>query len=202
MKTISKSYQVELEIKKSQFICRLFPAKDSTEAKEIIRTISTKYNDATHNCSAYIVIDGEAYDDDGEPSGTAGKPMLNVLKKNNLNNIVAIVTRYFGGIKLGAGGLVRAYGKSVIEALSISDIVEMEEYKTYELSFDYFNIKTIEEYIRNYNIIILNKEFSEKVNYKIAIKKEEDIEPFKEKSKKTAKVEFLNNEYLNLNAKD
>lgn len=198
MKTITKQYQVELEIKKSQFICRIFPAKDLAEAKEIIRDISNKYCDATHNCSAYLVSDGEGYDDDGEPSGTAGKPMLNVLKKNSLNNIVAIVTRYFGGIKLGAGGLVRAYSKSVIEAISISDIVEMEEYAVYDISFDYTNTKIIEEDIRNYNIIILNKKFGEKVSYKIAIKKEEDSLPFKAKVKAKGKIKFLSNEYLNI----
>lgn len=198
MKTIAKPSQVELEIKKSKFICRMFPAKDSAEAKKIISEISTKYSDATHNCSAYVVKDGEGYDDDGEPGGTSGKPMLNVLKKNNLSNIVAIVTRYFGGIKLGAGGLVRAYSKSVIETISLSNIVEMEEYAIYGISFDYSTTKIIEEDIRNYNIAILNKEFGEKIIYKIAIKKEKDIQPFEEKIKLKGKIKFLNYEYLKI----
>jgi len=198
MKTIAKPYQVEIEIKKSQFICRVFPAKNSAEAKEIIIDITKKYNDATHNCSAYIVSDVEGYDDDGEPSGTAGRPMLNVLKKNNLNNIVAIVTRYFGGIKLGAGGLLRAYSKSVIEAVATSDIVEMEEYKIYNLKFDYSDIKTIDNEIRNYNIIILNKKFEEKIQYKIVIEKNKSIKPFEEKIQIIGQVNFLGIEYLNI----
>jgi len=180
MKTIANPHQAEIEIKKSQFICRVFPAKNSAEAKEIIIDITKKYNDATHNCSAYIVSDGEGYDDDGEPSGTAGKPIRNVLKKNELNNIVAIVTRYFGGVKLGAGGLVRAYSNSVIEAIAGSDIVEMEEYKIYNLRFEYSDMKTIENEIRNYNIIILEKSFEEKIQTK-------------------GQVKFLSNEYLNIN---
>jgi len=198
MKTIAKPYQTEIEIKKSQFICRVFPAKNSADATEIIRDISSKYNDANHNCSAYIVSDGEGYDDDNEPSGTAGKPMLNVLKKNDLNNIVAIVTRYFGGIKLGTGGLLRAYSKSVIEALAISDIVEMEEYKIYNLSFEYSYIKTIDNEIRNYNIIILEKDFEESVQCRIAIENDKDIKPFEEKIQNKGQVKFLGIEYLNI----
>ena len=108
MKTIAKPFQTSIDIKKSQFICRLFPAQNEKEAKEIINKISEEYKDATHNCTAYVVSDGEGFDDDGEPGGTAGRPMLNVLKKNEMENIVAIVTRYFEGIKLGAGGLVTA----------------------------------------------------------------------------------------------
>ncbi|WP_225370375.1 YigZ family protein [Methanobrevibacter arboriphilus] len=182
MRTIDKNYKITLEIKRSQFICRIFPAKDSKEAKEIINCISEKYKDATHNCSAYIVTDDEGYDDDGEPGGTAGKPMLNILKKNELTNIVAIVTRYFGGVKLGAGGLVRAYGKSVLEAIKSSKIIEMEKYNIYEILFEYSNIKSIENEIRSSNINILNKEFKEKVNFKIALKTNDNIKYFQEKN--------------------
>ena len=113
MKTIDKAYQNQIDIKKSQFICRLYPAQTEKEAKEIIKEISEQYKDATHNCSAYYVSDGEGYDDDGEPGGTAGRPMLNVLKKNELQNSAAIVTRYFGGIKLGKNLLKNAYEQSI-----------------------------------------------------------------------------------------
>ena len=148
MKTIAKPFQTSIDIKKSQFICRLFPAQTEKEAKEIINEISEKYSDATHNCTAYVVSDGEGYDDDGEPGGTAGRPMLNVLKKNEMENLVAIVTRYFGGIKLGAGGLVRAYSKSVLETLSIAEIVDMELYEIFRFTFEYQHIKTIDGEIR------------------------------------------------------
>ncbi|OQD59171.1 hypothetical protein MBBAR_5c00140 [Methanobrevibacter arboriphilus JCM 13429 = DSM 1125] len=197
MRTIDKNYKITLEIKRSQFICRIFPAKDSKEAKEIINCISEKYKDATHNCSAYIVTDDEGYDDDGEPGGTAGKPMLNILKKNELTNIVAIVTRYFGGVKLGAGGLVRAYGKSVLEAIKSSKIIEMEKYNIYEILFEYSNIKSIENEIRSSNINILNKEFKEKVNFKIALKTNDNIKYFQEKIKQKGKINYLKTEYLN-----
>lgn len=196
MKTIDKNYKITLEIKRSQFICRIFPAKDSKEAKEIINCISEKYKDATHNCSAYIVTDDEGYDDDGEPGGTAGKPMLNILKKNELTNIVAIVTRYFGGVKLGAGGLVRAYGKSVLEAIKSSKIIEMEKYDIYEILFEYSNIKSIENEIRSSNINILNKEFKEKVKFRIALKTNDNIKHFQEKIKQIGKINYLKTEYL------
>lgn len=196
MKTIAESFQAELSIRKSQFICRIFNAHDSVEAKKIIREIKTKYYDATHNCSAYITIDDEGCDDDGEPSGTAGKPILNVLKKNGLKNIVAIVTRYFGGIKLGAGGLVRAYSKSVIEVLSIAEIVEMEPYILYKIIFDYYNIKFIDDEIRNYKIAILDKIFKEKVHYKIAIDENSSIDPFFEKLNLKIKTIRMGEKYL------
>jgi uncharacterized YigZ family protein len=172
MKTIAKKEKTTITIKKSTFISRIFPVKNVKEAKKIIFEVSEKYKDATHNCSAFIVTDGEGFDDDGEPGGTAGKPMLNVLKKNNLNNILAIVTRYFGGIKLGAGGLVRAYSNSVQETLSISETVYMEIYEFYEIIFDYPFIKTVDSELRKNKIRIIKKDFKEKIFYEIAIKKE------------------------------
>ena len=196
MKTIAKSYQADLTIKKSQFICRIFNINKSIEAKKIIQDIKGKYHDASHNCSAYITIDGEGYDDDGEPSGTAGKPMLNVLKKNDLKNILAIVSRYFGGIKLGAGGLARAYSKSVLEVLAIAEIVEMKPYKLYEIIFDYQYIKVIDYEIRNDTIFILNKNFKEKVYYKIAIDENRSITPFFEKLTFKTKTISMGREYL------
>lgn len=198
MKTIDESSQIKLYIKKSQFICRIFPAKDSKEAKNIISKISEKYSDATHNCYAYIVSDDEGYDDDREPGGTAGRPILNILKKNELNNIVVIVTRYFGGIKLGTGGLIRAYSKSIIEAIDNANIVEIRRYKIYELSFEYSNTKFIENEIRNYNIKILDKKFEKKIYYKIAIKDNDNINPFEKKIQEKGTLRYLQNSYLNL----
>ncbi|KZX15620.1 IMPACT family member YigZ [Methanobrevibacter cuticularis] len=197
MKTIAKEFEAEINIKKSRFICRIFPARDSHEAKKIIQRIANKYADATHNCSAYLTQDSEGYDDDGEPGGTAGRPILNALKKNELENIVAIVTRYFGGIKLGAGGLVRAYSKSTIETIAIAEIVEMDIYKIYKIIFDYNNVKDIDNEIRNYNIRILNKKYTDKVIYKIAIKEAAQLDSFTKKFNLNMKVNFLCEEYLN-----
>ncbi|MGL4953515.1 MAG: YigZ family protein [Culicoidibacterales bacterium] len=111
----------EIQIEKSRFICYFSPATSPELAQNFIDIIKKENWDATHNCSAYIVGDQQQFqktNDDGEPSGTAGVPMLEVLKKRNLTNIVVVVTRYFGGIKLGAGGLVRAYTQSVVTALN------------------------------------------------------------------------------------
>ena len=196
MKTIDKFYQNQIDIKKSQFICRLYPAQTESEAKEIIAKISAEYKDATHNCSAYYVSDGEGYDDDGEPGGTAGRPMLNVLKKNELQNSVAIVTRYFGGIKLGAGGLVRAYSKSVLETLAIAEIVEMEKYHIFNFKFDYQHIKLVDSDLRSQKIDIIDKTYDEAVNYKIAIINKERLDNLKEKLAKEVKIDYLGEKYL------
>lgn len=176
MKTIARSSQGEIKIKKSQFVARLFPTSSKDESKRIIENISLKFKDATHNCTAYITSDGEGYDDNGEPAGTAGKPMINVLKKNDLHNITAIVTRYFGGVKLGAGGLVRAYGRAVMEAIENSEIIEVEYYDVYSLEFNYADMKNIENEIRNNNLMVVNKAFSENVEYELVGGRGVDIE--------------------------
>ena len=190
MKTIEKPVKIEIKIKNSIFICRLYPAETQKQTKEIIREISSKYSDATHNCTAYIVSDSEGYNDDGEPGGTAGKPMINALRKNDLHNIVAIVTRYFGGIKLGSGGLVRAYNKSVIEAINESNIIEIEYYDLFEIIFDYNNLKEVEQELRTYKIHITHKDFSEKIKYEIISETSENILKIKEKLKIKAKINF------------
>ena len=196
MKTIAKPFQTSIDIKKSQFICRLFPAQTEKEAKEIINEISEKYSDATHNCTAYIVSDGEGYDDDGEPGGTAGRPMLNVLKKNEMENLVAIVTRYFGGIKLGAGGLVRAYSKSVLETLSIAEIVDMELYEIFRFTFEYQHIKTIDGEIRSKNLAVVEKQYETNVIYFVASNNIEMINNIQEKLVNEVKIEHLGSRFL------
>ncbi len=196
MKTIDKFYQNQIDIKKSQFICRLYPVQTEKEAKEIIAKISEEFKDATHNCSAYYVSDGEGYDDDGEPGGTAGRPMLNVLKKNELQNSVTIVTRYFGGIKLGAGGLVRAYSKSVLETLTIAEIVEMEKYELFSFTFDYQHIKLVDSDLRAQKIDIIDKIYDANVTYIVATENKERLDNLKEKLAKEVKIDYLGNKYL------
>ena len=125
MFTIVKDFRQEIVIEKSRFICTLKKVQSEAEAQEFIKAIKKEFWDATHNCSAYIVDDmAQRSSDDGEPSGTAGLPMLEVLRKNKLTNTAAVVTRYFGGIKLGAGGLVRAYTNSVAEAVRATGIAQ------------------------------------------------------------------------------
>ena len=196
MKTIKKAVQCEINVKKSQFICALFPTKTKKESKEIIQKLNEQYSDATHNCTAYITSDGEGFDDDGEPGGTAGKPMINVLRKNELHNITAVVTRYFGGIKLGAGGLVRAYSKSVMEAVGEAEIVEIEEYDVYQITFEYSNIKTADAEVRNNQLTTINKDYTDKVSYEIVSKENRDIEKIFEKYSGEISVEYKNKQFL------
>lgn len=196
MKTIAKPFQTSIDIKKSQFICRLFPAQNEKEAKEIIKEISEEYKDATHNCTAYVVSDGEGFDDDGEPGGTAGRPMLNVLKKNEMENIVAIVTRYFGGIKLGAGGLVRAYTKSVLETLSVAEIVDMELYEIFRFTFEYQDIKTIDSELRSKRLAVVEKQYEAQVIYFVASKNADMVNNIQEKLAKAVNIEHLGSRFL------
>lgn len=199
MKTIKKATQSEINIKKSQFICSLFPTKTKAESKEIIQKLNEQYSDATHNCTAYIVSDGEGFDDDGEPGGTAGKPMINVLRKNELHNVTAVVTRYFGGIKLGAGGLVRAYSKSVMEAIGEAEILEIEEYDVYEIVFEYSEIKTADGEVRNNNLEVIDKQYSDKVSYDIVSKDGRDILKIFEKYSGKININFKNKQFLEKN---
>lgn len=196
MKTIKKPVQSEINIKKSQFICSVYPTKNKKESKEIIRKLNQKYNDATHNCTAYIVEDGEGFDDDGEPGGTAGKPMINVLRKNELHNITVIVTRYFGGIKLGAGGLVRAYSKSVLEAIKEVEIVEIEQYDVYEIIFEYSDIKLVDMEVRNNSLENIDKDYSDTVRYDVISKDNRDIRKIFEKYSGKIRVDFKNKQFL------
>ncbi|KZX14542.1 YigZ family protein [Methanobrevibacter curvatus] len=199
MKTIAKIEEKEIVINKSRFVTRLFPVKDKTELKKIIEEISTTHKDATHNCTAYILKKEEGSNDDGEPGGTAGRPMLNVLKMNELNYVLAIVTRYFGGIKLGAGGLVRAYSKSVQEALNLAEIIHLKQCLTYNLLFDYSNIKQVDDKIRENNIKIIQKDYHERVKYKIAVEQKlNEVKSIFKDLKEKISIEFLREEYLKL----
>lgn len=196
MKTIAKPVQCEINVKKSQFICSLFPTKTKKESKEIIQKLNDQYSDATHNCTAYIVTDGEGFDDDGEPGGTAGKPMINVLRKNDLHNVTAVVTRYFGGIKLGAGGLVRAYSKSVMEAIGESEIIEVELYDTYELIFEYSDIKLVDTEVRNNGLVVTDKDYSDKVVYNVVSRDNRDIEKIFDKYLGKISVNYKNKQVM------
>ena len=153
MYTIDKIYEEKQEIKKSEFICTLFPVTSVDEATNFLSLTRKKYYDATHNCYAYIIGNNAEIikcSDDGEPSQTAGVVILEALKKNELTNVLAIVTRYFGGIKLGAGGLVRAYSSST--SLVIQKINKLKIEKCQELTivvkYQYFNL--IDKYLKEF----------------------------------------------------
>lgn len=137
--TVKIDGSAELIIEKSRFICHLKRVQSKEQAYEYIKELKKTYWDASHNCSAFIIGEQELIQgssDDGEPSGTAGIPMLEVLKKKKLHDVLVVVTRYFGGIKLGAGGLIRAYSKSVSNALEHVGIVQKLEVGEYILELD------------------------------------------------------------------
>ena len=169
MKTIEKKIH-EFEIQKSRFICYIDNIYSEDDVKKVLDNIKNKYPDATHYCYAYIINNIKRFQDDGEPGGTAGMPILHVLESHELKNVIAIVVRYFGGIKLGAGGLVRAYTNSVSECIKEASIVEVEECQLVEIKFDYQNIKQIDYYLKKYTVI--KREFDEKVIYEVAINKD------------------------------
>ena len=167
MQTLKNTIESKIEIKKSRFISIIKNIQPIEEFNTCIEELKVKYPKATHYCQGYICGNIERFSDDGEPGGTAGTPILNVLKKENLNNICCVVIRYFGGIKLGAGGLVRAYTKSVTEALKSTEFIELEIGYKARISFQYSQEKQI-NYILN-NSKVLNKEFLENVVYTVLI---------------------------------
>lgn len=156
MRTINKDSKVTIEITKSIFHSIMRHVDNVEDAKAFFQEIKEEYPNATHYCTSYVIgKNGEYghYNDDGEPSGTAGMPMFDVLRKNDLTNIAVVVVRYFGGIKLGAGGLVRAYSKSVSENLRVAEIIDIIEYKFIKLSFDYSLLKLVERNLEDAEIV-------------------------------------------------
>jgi uncharacterized YigZ family protein len=155
--TVKAFGEHEISIQRSRFISHIARAETEAEAQEFIQTIKKKHWDATHNCSAYLIGENDQIqkaNDDGEPSGTAGVPILEVLKKRKLKDTVVVVTRYFGGIKLGAGGLIRAYGKSTSEGLDTVGIVERRLVQTIHVRIDYTWLGKVEKELRASKFII------------------------------------------------
>ena len=165
MNTLVTNKENTIVINKSKFICCLFIINNVDEVYEHLNSIRDKYEDATHYCYAYIIDNYKKCSDDKEPSGTAGLPILNVLEKNDLTNVLCIVVRYFGGIKLGAGGLVRAYTSSVVSGLN-NNIKKIVKGLEVEILFNYDKVKLIENILKNQ---ITNKEFNEFITYKFII---------------------------------
>lgn len=166
----------EINIQKSRFIAHIKRAETEAEAQEFIQILKKKYWDATHNCSAYIIGEHDQIqkaNDDGEPSGTAGVPILEVLKKKKLKDTVVVITRYFGGIKLGAGGLIRAYGKATSEGLNTGGIVERRLVQIIHVTVDYTWIGKIEKELRASEYIIKNIHYLENVIFDIYVNEDQ-----------------------------
>lgn len=169
MQTIIKNVRNEIIIKNSRFICYLYKINDIKEIIPIINKLKATEKSANHYCYAYILNNYKKSSDDGEPGGTAGIPILTVLEQNNLNNILAVVVRYFGGIKLGAGGLVRAYTKSVTNTLSQDNIINLIEGYNIDIEFNYNQTKEIDYLLKD--ITINSKIFDNTIKYNINIPK-------------------------------
>ena len=202
--TIKENVKTEIVVKKSKFIANLIKVESQEEAENTIKEIKKKYFDARHNCVAYRVIEDERVveksSDDGEPSGTAGGPMLNILQKNNLANCLVVVTRYFGGILLGTGGLVRAYSDATVEAIENSEKVQKCLGIEAEVNLDYNNLENFKYYCKINNINIENIEFSDIIVCKIELeekKKSKLVEDFETKKVNLINLKILNKKLIN-----
>ena len=169
-KTIATTGSHEKDIKKSRFIAHIAQTNSEDEAKAFIQQVREQESGATHNCTAFIVMENvliERMSDDGEPSGTAGSPILNVLQQQELQNVTVVVTRYFGGIKLGAGGLIRAYSSTTAEAVKEIGLVENRIQQGFELSIPYHMFDKFENYAKNEKIVLENKQFAADIKCEI-----------------------------------
>lgn len=169
MKSINNNITNQIIIEKSKFIGYGFRVDKEEDALNIINDLKDKYKGATHYCYAYIIDNIVRFNDDGEPTGTAGMPILNVLQNNVLDHVLVVIIRYFGGIKLGAGGLVRAYSNTTSDLIK-NNIVELKDGIVIELAFEYQDEKNINRLLGNCEIV--SKEYLEVVNYKVIITKE------------------------------
>ncbi len=201
--TIKENVQTEITEKKSKFIANLFYIENVEEAEKLIKQTKKKYHDAKHNCIAYRVIDKgqmiEKSSDDGEPSGTAGQPMLSILQKNNLSNILVIVTRYFGGILLGTGGLVRAYSNSLLSAIEKSEKEIKCLGQEILVELDYNEFENFKYYCKKNGINIIKVEYQEYIECIISLefhKKEKLMEDYERKNIVIKNIKELSIKYI------
>lgn len=206
-KTIESEVHSQIIEKKSKFIADIFGIQNQEDAEKRIREIRKKYYDAKHHCFAYITIDEdgkviERFSDDGEPSGTAGAPILAILKGNELCNVLAVVTRYFGGILLGTGGLVRAYSDATNEAVKNAKFIEMQKGKIAKITMSYAEAESIKYYAKINNINIIKEEYLENVEFLIEISEQNLNKLYKDidnLSIKLTKIDILEEKYIKTN---
>ena len=174
--TVLNSVGAEIIEKKSRFICGVFHVESVEEAESVLSEVRRNYHDARHNCFAYRIADGDISraSDDGEPSGTAGMPMLNILIGRNVSNVLVVVTRYFGGILLGTGGLVRAYSLATTEALDRAEFVQQDIGLGVSFVVDYKDLDEVKYQLKNRWICISNLKYGERVTV-VAEGREDDI---------------------------
>lgn len=188
---IKENIENKIVISKSEFITYLGRCFSDEECRAFIAHVRKMHPQATHVCSAYITNEKmiKRTNDDGEPSKTAGMPMLDALEKNDMEDICACVVRYFGGIKLGAGGLVRAYSNSVSEALKVADKVEVCTMKIYQLIFGYDWIDKLNYFLKDY--YIADKQYEQRVSYLIYLNNDEELDKIIEYTNGKVEVSFV-----------
>ncbi|PXX80981.1 YigZ family protein [Dielma fastidiosa] len=199
MPRLKEEFMNEFEIEKSRFICYLNRAFNEEEAKAYILRIKKLHPNATHHCSAFLIGEHselQRSNDDGEPSGTAGVPMLESLRMNKMNDIVAVVVRYFGGIKLGAGGLIRAYSKSVSEAIKLAPLTDKVLTYKYSLTFSYDLIGKLDYFLAHHDTEILNKVYDERVTYVYRSRSDDLNDAIQEIASGSAEIIFLGEEIV------
>ncbi|MDD3453444.1 MAG: YigZ family protein [Bacilli bacterium] len=167
MMSIENNINNEIIINKSRFICEILKVNKNEDINDVLNEIKNKYKDATHYCYAYILESKVKFSDDNEPSNTAGLPILNVLNQKKLFNVICIVIRYYGGIKLGAGGLVRAYTKAVTSALDKTKLIEIKKGKIIQIIFKYDEIKKIEYILKD--IVIIDKIYDDNIIFEFIL---------------------------------
>lgn len=182
MKTIAKETNIEFLEKKSKFIGYIKPVHTVKDAEKYIEKISEKHFDATHNVYAYKVVENNQeyfkFNDNGEPLNTAGKPMAEIINRLEVSNLVIVATRYFGGVKLGAGGLIRNYAKTAKLAIFESGIIDYIEKKLILLDYEYSKSSEIDMFIDKNKVDIIEKVYNERISLKISINKD-DLEKLK-----------------------
>ncbi len=175
-KSIHKYGRDEIIINKSRFIGTATPVENEEQAVEFIEKIKKEFKDASHNCYAYVIGENKGiqrYSDDGEPSGTAGMPILNVINQENIVNAAVVVTRYFGGVLLGAGGLVRAYTKGCKIGLEGGIIVDKNLYYDVSFDLDYTLLGKMDNELLLSSFIVKDKIYSDRVDFKLIVKEDE-----------------------------
>jgi uncharacterized YigZ family protein len=177
--TIETAQAHEIEINKSRFIAAISFADNESDAISFLQSIRTRHPDATHNCYAWVLgrdRQTRKFSDDGEPGGTAGQPIFHVLDKNQLTNIVIVVTRYFGGTKLGAGGLVRAYTKATSSLIEQCDVSTYSLHHTLRYTFDYHYLGSIQNYLETHRIKVLETTYADAVSIVVALPLNQSIQ--------------------------
>lgn len=189
-KTIQTEVVVSQDIQKSKFIAYLCPIQSEADAKLRLQQIKKEHPKAAHHCSAFVIGDISRSNDDGEPASSAGMPMLQVLQGHDLDGVLAVVVRYFGGILLGVGGLIRAYGSSVTQAVQAAQLWIGKKVYHYQLRFKYAFINDVENHLQHHGII-LDREYSEDVVYNVDITDPQALEALNDLTRGTITIQYI-----------